>query len=443
MEFLKGFCTFNDLILNGQKEVSTIGELSPYGKTFTRNIQQFSADPATFSDLALHVLSYRNGNNTIISNAVKNEIVAELYPILDWINTNSRNGTITTDYVQFNTLINSVFGTSSLSIEATAMYDDTLAVGAVVVPRFIEVVNTDPTLDYTLKVWFVDRFFQTEYDEYELVVIPPLTPIDQLTQDYNTVKPLLDAKTIQDYNTAIFQSQDGLPCSIIKSTSLTWHQLDDNSITIPNTIWTTLIYGPRGDNIEIINDNLIDYILNNSSHNQDDWQIIYPDLFIKDEYTIVPIWDNIAIGEHLVLSEIFSPQVRVSTTPAKLLKYFPNYDDTHVLENMVYTPTLWQSLLYASSGGVRNEVKPTVLSELYPDIILAQSGSADYDRMSEKTRTYISNVTNMIIVANEYVNDGSYTLPSEMGTILRAGLTYISMSFDDATYLVLARMSYT
>ena len=442
MEILKGFCTFNDLILNGQNEVSPIGELSPYSKTFTRNIQQFSADPASFSDLALHVLSYKNSDNAIITNAVKPKIVEIVLPILNWININSRNGEITTDHVAFNNLIGSEFNGSTLSTTATEMVAENLSIGTTIVPKYIEIESTKKALPFKMKIWFLDSYFQKEYDEYEILVIPPVTPVDLLTDEYGVVNEELSKFTRNDFNNAIYETQNGSPCTIIKTTTLTWHQLTDNTVKIPDTEWTTLIYGPRGNNVEVLNDTLIDYILENSSRAEEDWLVIYPDLFIKDEFTIVPLWNNTAIGEHLTLAEVFSPQIRLDWVKGQVTSFFPNYSEEHKDAYFVYTPSLWQSVGYVSCGGNRNETRPKSLDEFCSDLVLAPPGSVDYDRMSPTTRTYLSTVNQLIKIANEYDNDGSYRLPTDVGTIIRSGLIYISATVDNVTYLVLTRKSF-
>lgn len=437
MNKIKGFCEFNDLIKNTFKETCSIGELSPIARTFTRHLQTFTA-AAGQSDFAMHVHSYRDDQNSIITTEINPAVLAIILPIMDWIFINSRNGVITTDPVIFNQLINEEFGTPDLLINATTMFTDTINSLTLIVPTFVTI--EDMVNQVTTKIWFVNGRFEEEYDDYELVVVPPVEPIDQLTLSISEVAPLIDAVTIAVYNQNIRVKSEGLPYTAIATTDLTWHQLSDNTKTLETT-WTTIVYGPKGENIEIIRDNLTNYILANSAHPEEDWMIIYPDLFIKDEFTLVPLYDKVAIGAYLSLEEIFQPHVLLTGLLTAYKKFYPEYPDAHYSANACFTPTLWQSIAYLSCGGQRNNLVGPTLVTVFPDYILAQAGSADFDRMSERTRNFVTLIERMLVEANRWVY--GTVLPTDMGTITRGGLTYITSTIDSITYLVLSRTSFT
>lgn len=436
MKNIKGFCEFNDLIKNEFKEVCSIGELSPIGRTFTRHLQTYTAKPG-MNDLAMHIHSYRDEQNSIITSVLNQATLDVVLPIMDWIFVNSRNGVITSDQVVFNQTINGVFGSADLTINAVLMFTDTIDSKTIIVPTFITIA--DAVNDVTTKIWFVNGKFEEEYDEYELVVVPPLEPIDQLTQSISVVKPLIDAITLADYNQKLRLKSEGLPYTSVNTTDLTWHQLSDNTKTIKTT-WATLVYGPKGENIEVIRDNLTNYILTNSAHPESDWMIIYPDLFIKDEFTLVPVYDKQVIGAYLELNEIFQPHTQISGLLTAYSKYFADYANAHYTTNACFTPTLWQSIAYLSCGGTRNNIVGPVLTGVFSDYILAQAGSADYDRMSERTRNFVALIERMLVEANRWVFGA--VLPTDMGTITRSGMTYITATVDSITYLVLTRTSF-
>lgn len=435
MKFLKGFSEFNDLILNGFKEVCPIGELSPTSRTFTRNLQTFSAKTGQ-KDFSLLAHSYRDDKNAIITSAIPTAALDKLGPVLDWIWTNSTTGVITSDQVVFTQKINQQFGSVDFVLKADLMQSEVINGKTYIVPTYLSVV--DSVNDITSKIWFVNERFEKEYDEWELVVVPTLEPIDQLTQNQSIVKPLVDALTLADWTQRYTVKSEGLPYTDVVVTPLLWHDLSNNTRTL-QTQWATLVYGPQGKNIEVIRDNLTAFMLANSTHPEEDWMVIYPDLFIKDEFTIVPMYDKIAIGKQLTLAEIFSPQTLLKDLGTKYKKFFPDYTVTHYNDNVSQFPCLWQSIAALACGGMRNTIAPTNMPAHLPDYILAKPGTGDYDRMSEGTRSWLSLYERMVVEANRWVYGA--TLPSDMGTITRGGYTYISATLNRVTYMVLTRNS--
>jgi hypothetical protein len=435
MKFLKGFSEFNDLILNGFKEVCPIGELSPTSRTFTRNLQTFSAKTGQ-KDFSLLAHSYRDDKNVIITSAIPVPALDKLNTVLEWIWTNCSTGVITSDQVVFTQELNRLFGSVDFVLKADLMQSEVLGGTTYIVPTYITAV--DSVNDVTSKIWFVNDRFEQEYGEWELVVVSTLEPIDQLTQNQSIVKPLVDALTLASWSQKYYIKSEGLPYTDIVVTPLLWHDLSNNTRTM-TTEWATLVYGPQGKNIEVIRDNLTNFILANSAHPEEEWMVIYPDLFIKDEFTIVPMFDKQAIGAVLTLAEIFSPQFKFKDTTTFYKKFFPDYALAHYNDNVSFLPSLWQSIGAMVCGGARNNIVGPNLPGYLTTLILARPGTGDYDRMDEKARNFAALYDRMIVEANRWVYGA--TLPSDMGTITRGAYTYISATMDRVTYMVLTRNS--
>lgn len=436
---LKGFCVFNDLADNNDDRTAAIGELSAIARTFSRNIQTYSGSSNAYSDFLLEVFSYRNDEDTLVGAPLPTDVVNDLLPILDWVNTGSRDGTIGMDVVTFNNLITAEFGSAEKTLAASQMFTANIGGNDIVVPVKLNITDTSD-LDYSLTVWFVNTRFELEYDEYIYRHLLPTDPIDILTGTEKEVSEAIGVWDTATYNAKIAELAAGKPYTRLVVTKLVWHQLDDNRIT-RDIEFSTLVYGKAGDNVEFIRADLIREILLKSTSPESDWVIILPDLFIQDEFTIVPRWDNFAIAQVQDMAPIYSP-IATFVEANTFYQYMPTYSQPHVDANLQTLPMLWQSMGCVVSGGTRNSIKGSKFTDSYGDYILANPGSFDYDRMSDGTRQIVALLSTMVVEADKFTDDGSYTPPEGIGTVIRNELIYLQGVVDGSTLLVLTRHSY-
>lgn len=436
---LKGFCVFNDLANNNDDQTSAIGELSVTSRTFSRNIQTYSGSSNAYSDLLLEVFSYRDDGGSLLGTPLPTDVIGDILPILDWINSGSRDGTIGMDVVTFNNQITAQFGSADKTIAGSQMYSANINGIDIVVPVKLTITDTS-VLDYSLTVWFVDTRFRLEYSEYTYRHLLPTDPIDILTGTEAEVSTAIGEWDTADYNAKIAALADGKPYTHLITTKLVWHQLDDNRIT-RDVEFSTLVYGEAGNNIEFIRADLIREILLKSAASESDWVIILPDLFIRDEFTFVPRWDKEAIAEVQDMQVIYSP-IATYGEMSELFKYLPTYSQEHIEANLQVVPFLWQSIHCVVSGGTRNAIKGAKFTQSYGDYILALSGSFDSDRMSDGTRQILALLSTMIPEAQKFTDDGSYVPPAEIGTVIRNDLVYLQGAVDGSTLLVLTEHSY-
>ena len=119
-----------------------------------------------------------------------------------------------------------------------------------------------------IRVWFVDDSFNEQYDEFEIVVVPPFDNLDDFfktgTEVENLLKSFDDAARFQRMQNA----KDGHPETIIRSQPYNYIDPYNASHKVASN-WGLLIYGPAGNNIDAINDALVDFILANSTHTRD------------------------------------------------------------------------------------------------------------------------------------------------------------------------------
>ena len=69
-----------------------------------------------------------------------------------------------------------------------------------------------------------------------------------------------------------------------------WHNPVNRQAEL-DTNWYVLIWGDAGDNIDSVREKIQDTILANSTHSRDEWKEVFPEIFKRNEFIIVPQWD--------------------------------------------------------------------------------------------------------------------------------------------------------
>lgn len=437
---LAGFVQWDDLVNNSTREtVSLIGELSPSSRTFTRTLREYPKLTSATPDFTVFVHNYLDAENHIIEGSVDKPKLDAIFNVMTWMTTSSRNGVITTNTSKFLRDITHAFTSQGYEFGCGDMLNERVGNIAIVCPAWISIKKGN---DWEAKFWFCDEYFQRRvggYPYYEYVHIPPVKPIDVLTGTIDQVKPVIDALTNKVYQGRVNQAiTDNGRATTIHVHSLTWYQLTNNKIRLEDVSWTTIIYGVAGDNIESINASLSKYILDNSTHDEGDWTIIHPDLFIKDEYIIVPLWDKVAIGKDLQGAEILSSMIKPGDLTKKN-KYFSNMTNEWVNDKVCSFPTLWQSGTCLAVGGLRNKLFSPDFGEQYKDYVLAVTGTSDFDRMSNRTREMKIAIETVLPAANTWKE--GVALPAGINVMVRGVNTYLSTTVNKITFNVLVRSS--
>lgn len=435
---IAGFVQWEDLINNSTRTaVNLIGELSPTSRTFTRNLREYPNLETSAPDFTIFVHNYLDENNHIINTSVEKDVLSVVFDVVKWMTPKSRNGEITANKTNLLRDITLVFGKRGFEFECGDIIQETFGDITVYCPTWIR-FKKGKELDY--RFWFSDEFFQRRvggYPYFEYVHIPPTTPIDNLTGTVETVKPIIESLTNKVYQDKVNEAIDenGRQTKIHVH-SLTWYQLSNNTRRIEDVSWTTIIYGIAGDNIESINASLSKFILDNSTHDEGDWTIIHPDLFIKDEYIIVPFWDRVAIDKSLQGNAIYSSALKAGDLVSKN-QYFTNMSSNWIKDHVSAHPSLWQSISFLACGGLRNKIFSPDFDKQYQDYILAKTGTSDFDRMSERTREMKIALETVLPHANKW--EEGYSLPSGVNVMTRGGNTYLSTTVNKITFNVLTR----
>lgn len=425
-KILKGFVQIDSLQSMIPGTISRLGELSIWSLTFTKDKTEFS-DPQV-PGYRLVATSYLNEQNNRIDpdqNLVE-EIIDVVKKVLSYTATHTApydvddfHATVIADL--FNSVNRLKFGTLQTTEKAT-------------LPEWLEweSLGTPGTM---VKIWLSDEAFASQYDLFDIVVIPPFEHLDDFFGLPNDVRAKLSAITASQMMDTIQNAKSRNPETYIRTETFKYvsPRVGDPKT---DTNWTVLIYGLQGDNIDAIKDAIIAHVLANSSHTREEWEAIMPDLFKRTEFVLLPRWDKIAIPDLAVQSGIYSaiasPQEVLRHAKSKITFYQPTWIDTE--DNVKIIPFIYKGLSITVVKGPNNDTFASSLEKLFPDYVALSSSSLDFNRLQLLTQDWILLIDRMLIVAENF--ESYTTIPEPFRIIYRDNKKYLSAYFNNVNFIM-------
>lgn len=181
---IKGFVGVRHYADNQPKATARIGELSPIGKTVSRDIKVHTT--AERPEVAFNLFSSRLATDVSYVEPTEQQIKTILDVAL-WVVDQGELKIAGPDVPSYIANLDRQFGAlgGTFYIGELVEYNDGFY------PTFV----TLELSDWTFRLWFADREFVNQYDEFAIEVVPPVAVVDDLMQGYNQVKPLLEEST--------------------------------------------------------------------------------------------------------------------------------------------------------------------------------------------------------------------------------------------------------
>lgn len=426
MYIQKSFLINTTYANNTPGTVAILGEMSSISWTFSREKGIYS-DKTNAPNLVLYSFISKNDDTNI---AIPATIAAQTLAIGNFVYTQS-----TTAAVLLENLLTNYTGVAS-DFACGNMITD----GVHTLPEWVSWKCLSDNLhpDNFIKVWFVDESFQQQYDETEIYVIPPFDTLDNFFKAGDVVQGYVDALKSSDAMDRIQAARQDYPDTVTRTN--TFNYIDPlNSAHAIATDWSVLIYGPAGDNPDSIKDAIMAYILANSTHSRDDWVGIFPDIFKRTEFIILPLWDQFAIPNRELTIGIYSPQMNYADVAAKMKLFATQYPSAHIDSNLSMYSHPYRSVALLSVGSPDNRNSVYKLSDMFKDLIGVSSTSLDFNRMSLPTQEWVAMLENMLVAAESVT---MYTsVPVGMTKVKRDGILYVTKSYQNVNYLVVAKSS--
>lgn len=432
MYSLKGFVTHANLINNTPGTIAPYGELSTQSMTYSREkgyYKSLTSNEITFVSFS----SLNNGSPRAISQDLANNVITIAKYIFD--KAASTVGQTFSDDLALELLTN--FGNMGNSFVCGAMVEN----GGRYAPEWVSwraVGVPDYDVNNNIKIWLSDSAFKLQYDEFNIVVVPPIVNLDDFFRSGVQVHQLIDSFSQSELINRVQLVKGNNPESFINAEEFDY--IDPlNSGHKVKTTWHVLIYGVAGNNSDAINEAIAQHILSRSTHTREEWTQILPDIFKRTEFIVVPFWNAVSIPNRQLQSGIYSPVTSPNAALNTVKQIVPSYAPAHINDNMQVLSNSYKSLQMGVIGGADNRYNLFKFTQLFNDYINTNSISLEFGRMTQRTQDWSTMMTNLLVIAESATEFTS--IPPEVTRTKRNNVVYIVKRFENINYMVATKAS--
>lgn len=438
----KGFASIPVNANNADGQVAAFGELSNYAHTFSRHKSNWAN--ATLAP-NIELVGFRTVNDSNSYMTPSNNVVNHILSVCQWVYTQYAASAIPSNAnkAAFIASLTAQFPAMA-SVQINEILADTPSTKRM--PDYIQWEFTDGDTNVTqITIWFSDNRFRTQYDEYEILLVPPLTNIDQLDNPITTVQPLLAAVTPDIPFNAVGALVGDKPSTVTRIYQVTWSDYTNPGATLV-TNWYAVIYGQAGNDADALKDAVKAYITANSTGTH--WASLYPSLYSDNEFVIIPQWADIAspltgLNPALYRSSLkvaalkSGAQARIPATYASQVASIGAFLDA----NLVIAAAFWRSIMFMALGSPSNVGGVADFNTVFPDYMDIPSTSSDFARMSSDTQGFIVKLNDALQKAMDMTS--SSPVPAGYARTVRSNRIYLSFQYGAYNYLVLTQGSYS
>ncbi len=428
---IKGFAVLTTLADNATNVVAPLGELSTNALTYSQEKTKGHYTDPSKGEVTFVSFDCRDEDNEL--QPVPQTYQTSILTITNWLHSKALLNQIPTSP---GTLVQNITNEYGAVIEDVQV-GSIITSGSIRLPSWVSwSISAEPDGN-RVKVWFSNSAFIAEYDQFTIVVVPPVDVLDSLFSPSTTVQQLINDRDTSELMNLIATARGNSPYTYLQT-----YIYDRVSIVSPSVIptdWTVLIYGIAGNNLDVIRQSLIDYILSNSAYTRDDWKVILPSLFTATEFILTPFWDKISISNLTEAAGLYKPTISVPDIQNYALATAPEYPSAHVLLNVRVSYSTYKSLAFASVGGTENLDGITTLDEKFPDYIAVPTSSPDFNRMDPDTQEWVT-LLMVLLQAAESLTPSS-DVPPTVGRVTRGDNLFASGSYGGTQYLVATKYS--
>lgn len=421
----KSFCNVLAFASIEPGVVSPIGELTTYAKTYTRDLNILHN--ADLDGLDLFVFnSAIDGAAVAMNQTVANQAIALVDHAV-------KATLVQTSEISYDEALMSLLTFA----EANDAY--ALEIGPMVnsgdwwVPEWISFSSNGIVGENTHKVWLSLEAFKNQYTDYKIVVVPPFENLDLFFNPGSIVESQVKAITPTQMMEQIDVAKDGNPETIIRTDPYEYRD-PVNTARRFDVYWAVVIYGQAGNDPDLIRDELVNYILANSTHTREQWAVLFPDIFKRTEFVFAPFWDQYAAEQRVFTHGVYSPIIETSRITDWMKQQAPDYPEEHIDAATMVLSWPYRSMQIATIGHMENKDGKIRITDHYPDYIAVGTESTDFGRMSVETQAWAMMMMELLIVAENL--NASTDLPRGMFRINRQGKVYAGKTYNRVLFLV-------
>lgn len=434
MHAFKGFITHSNFSNNAIGVVAPFGEISTQSLSYAKEKGLHTLEAAPKLSF-VSFLSRQDAVDIVTPKSLADHVLTVSQFVYDA--TTGTGGAIGTNEL-LNRLITKFQDVASNFASGPMVTD-----GRFYVPQWISWQNTSlpEVTNNTVRIWFSDSAFQEQYDEYSIIVVPPIIPLDDFFKAAVDVAAILNSATISEMTSNLQIAKGVNPETFIRVEGYNYvDPFNSENKTMSN--WGLVIYGIAGNNVDTISDTLVDYILANSTHTRAEWMKILPDLFRRTEIMIIPQWANYAIENRQLTEGVHSPVVNLARTLEETKQMVLGYPASHINDFLDVMGHPYKSLALVTIGGPDNRDDMFRLVDIFPDIISVASTSIDFNRMSQETEGFLLVLLEMLLMAEKMNEFTTMPISSFMTKSVRNDYLYVVKRYRNVNYFVSAKINF-
>ena len=430
MYILKGFINIDALANNTPGSISALGELSNVSNTFSIEKGYHQRDGYPNVELVSFASRYDAGPAVTVPAKYSDHVCI----VTQWMFTQALQNKFTDNAEAFQRLLLQQFGADISDLE----YGKMATAKGSWLPSYIAWRYEKAGEENQIRIWFSDEAFKAQYDEYQIVVVPPIEPVDVFMKTKPDVSAALLNFNLPDHHKKVAQLTKGEPYTNLVTNDYPWFDREDPTATLM-TSWTVAIYGAAGNNLELIKKAIADYILANSAYSRQEWLPVFPDIFTNTEFIFVPMWHRRSVPDETPRGALYSPLVPYDGLLALVKKFVQYAPDSHISKNMLIGGMQYKSLAAVVIGSEENRLGRFKLTDLFPDYALISSTSTDFNRMCANTVEFVQKLI-VAVIAAEMMDEYSFVSQGCVH-ITRGDVDYVGFSHGDVNFLVVSRLS--
>lgn len=438
MSKVKGFIVIDELVDNTPNTIAQFGELSSVSETYSKEKGFYTS--TTYPDVMLKSFTCVNdeGEKITLPSGTADAILAVAQLVYELYRDDQVPGTIggLLDYIEQELNENEAYvgldaGEKVVDVDDANKW----------FPDHITFTHTSGGDVFETTIWFADEKFKLQYDEFEIVAIPPVNlHVDELNGTPTAVATLVNALKPDVVLDKIETAKDGYSPTHTRTYNLTWNDPNNQGSQI-QTPWIILVYGAAGNSPEKIEEAIAAYIDSETELNPSVWQTIYPALYLSTEFYLIPFWDRIAIPGALEAHGIYSPIMRPGTLIDIAEAYAHGYSSAVVQNGLTVQTCMYKSIGFLAVGGQNNAEGKVRLNLRFPDYINVPTDSLDFNRMSQDTQGFINFLVDMLEIAEDVTP--SDIVPAGFSKVTRGGKLYIAGRYVDTNFYMITKHSFT
>ena len=427
MKTVMGFGSITRFIDNADGVVAPFGELSVYSQTFVKSTGKYRSETSPGYFLTtFKAQDSQTGESFIISTPQSDLILGVVRGCVAYTDTHS----LPYDLDNFKISIVETYPNDVQEVN----FGPLVYWGGIGLPQFVEFFSSKQNMN--VKVWLSDTAFRDQYTDSSITVVPVLDNPNDFFLRYEDVVQKVEEVTVPKMLERMQAAKQDSPDTVIRILEFNLYNRYDKNIK-HKVMFGFLIYGLEGDNEDILKDTLADYLEKNSDYSEADWENIFPEIYQRTEFLIVPRFDQLATKNLTTLASLYSQVIPIGNVTAFTENFLSFYGSMGYVRNNSYTINFaWRYLSATITNGLKNDPNKKDWKKLYPDYIPCGIGS-DMGRMAVETQEwtyFINEVLRQAEIVTPYTQ-----LPAGMRKTYRGTKLFVTSSHKNVNYLVAAK----